>query len=186
MMQAQKAQQKSGKPPKGGAAKVIQPHIHGSGFYRSSVHRKDKYEYQAEEAARRILYGEEGVANKLISVAASSYKVSTSIGKPLSLELREDLEKSFGADLSAVRIHHDQAANIAAENESARAFTSGRDIYFASGVFSLSSDSGREVLIHEMTHVLQQTGRKSSDGRLRATDIRANGDIQREDLIEER
>ena len=177
-MQTHKAQQKSGKPPKNSSAKVIQPHIHGSGFYRGSLHRRDKYEYQADDAARRIMRGEEGVARILTSTPAASFRISASTGQPLSHDVRQDLEKGFGADLSALRIHHDSFSDSAAKNEEAKAFTSGRTIYFKTGAFNPINEAGRKLLAHEVAHVLQQTGRPSHDGRIRVTDIKGSGEIQ--------
>lgn len=177
-MQTQKAQQKSGKPPKNGSAKVVQAHIHGSGFYRGSLHRRDKYEYQAEEAARRIMRGEGGVARLLTPRSAASYTLGTSVGQPLAQDIRQELEKGFEADLGAVRIHHNSSADTAAKNEGAKAFASGRDIFFAAGAYNPFSESGEELLIHEVAHVLQQTGRISSQGRIAAADIKSTGVVQ--------
>lgn len=183
MMQTQKAQQKSWKPPKGGAAKVIQPHIHGSGLYRGSLHRRDKYEYQADEAARRILRGEKGVARILTPTPAASYKISASTGQPLPHDVRSELEEGFGADFSAVRIHNDSYVDSAVRNEGARAFASGTDIYFAAGNYDPSKEAGKELLIHEVAHVLQQTARRNSNHLLQAVPVVSNGAIQH-DLIE--
>ena len=41
---------------------------------------------------------------------------------------------------------------------SARAFTTGQDIFFRHGEYSPGSSSGRELLAHELTHVVQQGG----------------------------
>jgi hypothetical protein len=40
----------------------------------------------------------------------------------------------------------------------ARAFTTGRDIFFRQGAYNPGSSGGRELLAHELTHVVQQTG----------------------------
>ena len=45
----------------------------------------------------------------------------------------ERVRAPFGADLSAVRIHNDAGSHIAADQEQAIAFTSGRDIYLRRG-----------------------------------------------------
>lgn len=185
-MQMQKAQQKSGKPPKSSSVKVIQPHIHGSGFYQGSAYRRDKYEkyeYQAEEAVRRIMRGEEGVARILTPTPAASFKISASTGWPLPEDVRAELDKGFGADLRAVRIHHDGYVDPAVKSEGARAFASGADIYFAAGNYDPSKDAGKELLIHEVAHVLQQTGRRNSNHLLQAVSVVSNGAIQH-DLIE--
>jgi Domain of unknown function (DUF4157)/Acyl-CoA dehydrogenase, C-terminal domain len=64
------------------------------------------------------------------------------------------MERVFGADLSAVRIHRSDVAPTL----SARAFTVGSDVHFAPGQDRPSTTSGQELLAHELTHVVQQSG----------------------------
>ena len=66
--------------------------------------------------------------------------------------------KRLGADLSAVRVHTDAEADRASKAISALAFTQGSDIFFREGHYQPDSNSGRELLAHELTHVVQQTG----------------------------
>ena len=77
-------------------------------------------------------------------------------GEPLSPEDRAFLEPRFGQDLSGVRIHTDGEAQRAAQRLSAKAFTVGRDIYFAPGKFAPQTSEGLHLLAHEVTHTLQQ------------------------------
>jgi hypothetical protein len=142
---------------------------------------RDKWEHQADEAARRIMRGERNVARMLTQAPAASLTLPLSSGEPLPHALRAALEESFGADLSAVRIHRDTAAAAAARNECAHAFTSGRNIYFASDGFSTDNPRGERLLLHEIAHVLQQTGRSGSQGRLRASEAAGAGAIQCDD-----
>lgn len=74
-------------------------------------------------------------------------------GVPLTADVLQKMEKMFNADLSAVRIHHQRRQ---AESIGALAFTTGNDIYFASGRYNPHSIEGRKLLGHELTHVLQQ------------------------------
>ena len=77
-------------------------------------------------------------------------------GRALDAESRAFFEPRFGIDFGRVRIHHDAAAATAAAAVSARAYTVGNHIVFASGQFAPTTDSGRALLAHELTHVLQQ------------------------------
>jgi len=79
-------------------------------------------------------------------------------GHPLSDNTRAPMEQSFGADFSGVRVHTDSEANALNKQLSARAFTTGQDVFFRQGEYSPGSDSGRELIAHELTHVVQQTG----------------------------
>jgi hypothetical protein len=79
-------------------------------------------------------------------------------GHPLSDNTREPMEQSFGADFSGVRVHTDSEADALNKQLSAHAFTTGQDVFFRENEYSPGSDSGRELIAHELTHVVQQTG----------------------------
>ena len=81
-------------------------------------------------------------------------------GRALDAPLRLAMESRFGFDFSGVRLHtHDRAAE-SADVIGARAYTVGSHIAFAAGRYEPATSSGRRLLEHELTHVLQQaTGR---------------------------
>jgi len=80
-------------------------------------------------------------------------------GQPLADSPRSFFEPRFSQDFSQVRIHTDAKAAGTAKAVNARAFTSGQDVVFGSGEYSPGSSSGRKLLSHELTHVVQQNGR---------------------------
>jgi Domain of unknown function (DUF4157) len=79
-------------------------------------------------------------------------------GQGMDHGTRTRMESAFGADFSGVRIHTDARADGLSQSLSARAFTTGRDVFFRQGEYSPGSSSGRELLAHELTHVVQQNG----------------------------
>lgn len=79
-------------------------------------------------------------------------------GQPLDEATRGYFEQRMRADLSSVRIHTSPEAAREAERISAKAFTVGSDIAFARGAYKPDSAEGRELLAHELAHVLQQRG----------------------------
>jgi hypothetical protein len=81
-------------------------------------------------------------------------------GQPLPGELRREMETKMGADFSAVRLHTNDDASQLNRRLAARALTQGKDIYLDSGRYNLSSREGKRLLAHELTHVLQQTGKQ--------------------------
>jgi hypothetical protein len=81
-------------------------------------------------------------------------------GKPLTTENQSRLEIHFGADLSDVRVHTNSEASASAASLDAMAYTSGRDIYFARGMYAPSTSSGDRLLAHEVAHVVQQSSGK--------------------------
>jgi len=70
--------------------------------------------------------------------------------------LRSYFEKRFAHDFSRVRVHTDNEAAEAARAVQARAYTLGDDIVFGKGEYAPATSSGKRLLAHEMTHVVQQ------------------------------
>ncbi len=77
-------------------------------------------------------------------------------GAPLEPGLRADMEQSFQTDFGGVRIHANQRADASNRSIGSRAFTSGENIHFGAGQFRPDSTTGRQLLGHELTHVVQQ------------------------------
>ena len=77
-------------------------------------------------------------------------------GRPLDPGTRAFFEPRFGADFSHVRVHTNGRAVAAARSVSARAFTVGRDVVFGQNQYAPTVETGRRLLAHELTHVLQQ------------------------------
>jgi ribosomal protein S18 acetylase RimI-like enzyme len=66
--------------------------------------------------------------------------------------IRSKMEAALGADFSDVRVH----VGPQAERIGAIAFTTGSDIYFAPGRYQPDTMPGRQLLGHELAHVVQQ------------------------------
>lgn len=82
-------------------------------------------------------------------------------GEQLTESDRAFFEPRFGRDFSRVRVHADASAAATSDTLSARAFTLGSHIMFASGQYSPETMAGRQLLAHELTHVVQQGGQSS-------------------------
>lgn len=79
-------------------------------------------------------------------------------GSPLPPQTQSELGNKMNADFSGVNIHTDSKAIQMNRQLGARAFTHGSDIYFNRGEFNPSFSSGKHLLAHELTHVMQQKG----------------------------
>lgn len=77
-------------------------------------------------------------------------------GRPLDPAARAFFEPRFGHDFNDVRVHTGGIAAASAASVSARAYTVGQHIAFAEGEYAPHSASGRRLLAHELTHVVQQ------------------------------
>jgi hypothetical protein len=79
-------------------------------------------------------------------------------GRLLPPSARSFFEPRFGRDFGDVRVHTNSKADEAARSINAKAFTIDTDIVFRAGRYDPTSDRGRKLLAHELTHVVQQDG----------------------------
>ena len=75
-------------------------------------------------------------------------------GEPLVPGVRQELERTFRADLGAVRVHTGGKAQSVAIGLSARAVTHGTDVFLGPG----EQPTDVALLAHEVAHVVQQQG----------------------------
>lgn len=103
----------------------------------------------------------------------------TTGGKPLSPSTRSFFEPRFGRDFSNVRVHTGAKADEAARSINAEAFTHDTDMVFRSGKYDPNSSVGKQLMAHELTHVVQQTEpanlQPSQQEQLRARTIQHGG-----------
>jgi len=138
-------------------------------------HSNDKYEKQADQVADQIVKSpsltvqkqstekeEETIQAKgtktgqSISRLANQLQKSNGSGNPLPGNTQAEMGQKFGVDFSNVRVHTDDNAAHMNQELNAQAFTHGSSIYFNSGNYNLQTSSGKHLLAHELTHVVQQ------------------------------
>jgi hypothetical protein len=112
-----------------------------------------------------------GVGRGRVLRQAEAKVDAVSGGQPLSNEQRAFFEPRFGVDFSRVRIHTDGSADTAARAVGALAYTRGSDIVFREGEYRLHTYAGRQLLAHELTHVVQQ----GAAPRIRHWSVNENG-----------
>ena len=95
----------------------------------------------------------------------SAIAASRGRGSLLSRDASRRLESAYGEPLGSVRIHTGEHAAALARAVSARAFTVGSDVFFARNEYDPASAGGRELIAHEVAHVVQQRGAPAA-GRL--------------------
>jgi hypothetical protein len=148
--------------------RITDPSIGGSAFFKpapSPVQRKcgageeDKNLHRKENSGNNVHGGDQ----------LDSYVGSLgSLGQPMPQAGRDFFESRFGADFSNVRLHTDSVAAKSAQSINALAYTSGNHIVFNSGQYSPDSDSGKKLMAHELTHVVQQGNSKANEAVQRA------------------
>lgn len=83
-------------------------------------------------------------------------------GQPLSEATRQHMEPRFGVDFSSVRVHTGARAAESASQIQARAYTHGHHITLGKG----ASEGDRQLMAHELTHVVQQGGASEAAQRM--------------------
>jgi len=78
-------------------------------------------------------------------------------GQPLDADTRSAMERRFRHDFSGVRVHADRTAADSAQALNAGAYTVGTHVAFGAGRYAPSGSSGRELIAHELAHVVQQS-----------------------------
>ncbi len=101
------------------------------------------------------LQRKESVTNESASTSFVEQTLQSS-GNPLDKSTKSFMEDRFGYDFSNVKIHTDSAAAKSAGSINALAYTSGSNIVFNQNQFAPGTESGKKLLAHELTHVVQQ------------------------------
>ena len=83
---------------------------------------------------------------------SSSIQGQRGSGSTLDDTTRGTMEQGFGTDFSDVRVHTDSTSHDLNDSVSARAFTTGNDIFLGRD----ASPSDSDLMAHELTHVVQQ------------------------------
>lgn len=111
-------------------------------------------------------------------------EVLQSPGKGLDRATRAFMEPRFRHDFSQVRVHADARAAKSAKAVNAQAYAMGRSVVFGEGKYAPHMMAGKELLAHELEHVIQQ---EASGPRLqRRSIIEAIGGLFRSDNIPEK
>jgi hypothetical protein len=93
-------------------------------------------------------------------------------GQPLDPVLQESMGQKMNYDFSPVRVHTDLEADALSRELGALAFTVCYDIFFKQGAYQPHTQTGKELIAHELTHVIQQTagGACSIGSRLKVSE----------------
>lgn len=134
----------------------------------------DPYEREAERVAAQVSGVRTAPARASVSVQRTSHApamgleggeagrelehqiASTHGGALLPNETRIFMERRIGADFSGVHIHASAQAAQLNRSLGAQAFTHGSNVFMGEGSYNPTSSSGRHLLAHELTHVVQQ------------------------------
>ncbi len=121
---------------------------------------QSKHEEEKKDEHPPIMHKKkEGNGTEKSSDISERIKETKGKGQPMSEKTARQMEQAFGADFSKVNIHTDEQSASLNKDMHSIAFTNGADIYFAEGQYNPDSSSEKTLLAHELTHVIQQTGK---------------------------
>jgi len=125
----------------------------------------EEEEVQAKPELQKQEEEEEVQAKSNNSAAGSSLsgklQSSRGSGQALPKKTQTEMSAAFGHDFSDVNIHTNSESAQMNQDLNAQAFTHGKDIYFNQGKYNPESTSGKHLLAHELTHVVQQDPEKN-------------------------
>lgn len=110
---------------------------------KSYKNSEDKTRHASPEVARKLENNQSG-------------------GQPLPEKTNSELSQKMGNDFSDVKVHTDSNAVQLNKDLKSKAFTHKNHIYFNQGQFAPDNSDGKQLLAHELTHTVQQTGGKES------------------------
>lgn len=126
-------------------------------FFKPAITGLQRKCHDCEEEDKKLLR-KAGSSNTLNNGPELDQYVSSlnTGGQALSNGDQQFFGSRFGQDFSDVRVHTGAEANRSADSINALAYTSGNHIVFNNNQYRPDTDSGKKLLAHELTHVVQQ------------------------------
>jgi len=168
-------------------------HINEYLQFKMTVGKKeDKYEEEAETVSKKMVETDrevdisstgrntdihfyKGEGEEVSQEIEDKIRSSLSYGQPIKENIRSEFEYRFKADLKNVKIHTGNYASELNRKLGSEAFTYKNHIFFGEGRFNPETISGKRLIAHELTHVLQQTGVKSKSVNISKTEEKIQG-----------
>lgn len=113
---------------------------------------------KSEKEEEKPIQKKGGPGQSAALVSASQLHSTKGQGSPLPTPVQREMSQAFGHDFSPVRIHTSSRAEQLSQDLQALAFTHGKDVYFNAGQYNPQTTEGKQLLAHELTHVVQQNG----------------------------
>lgn len=147
-------------------ADAVANEVVGKNSGSSSIQRKqlNAIQRKCKECEKEVMVQKQHDGNSANVSPSLSGGIESTSGKGNSLPTRTltEMNSAFGADFSQVHIHNDNESVTMNRKLQAQAFTHGSDIYFNAGKYNPETTSGKQLLAHELTHVIQQGRAPSS------------------------
>ena len=142
-------------------------------FSQPSATRIQRKCKECEEEEKQRLNRKE-VNNDETIADASTQKYVSSLndqGRSLTQRERSFFEPRFGYDFSDVQLHTNTEANQSAKKINALAYTYSNHIVFGANQYQPENESGKRLLAHELTHVVQQNSDSIARNKIQKTPV---------------
>ncbi len=116
-----------------------------------------KHDTSVQRESEQVIGLEGGAVGSSMSSAINSARGG---GSALAEGVRSAAESTMGADFSGVRVHQDSQSDQLNRSMTAKAFTTGSDIFLRGD----QNSSDTSLMAHELTHVVQQSSGSVSSG----------------------
>ncbi|MCO4294465.1 DUF4157 domain-containing protein [Solitalea sp. MAHUQ-68] len=153
------------------------PNLEPKSFFNSVLSVGNSYEQEANEMANNILSEHKGSIRSSFflpkSIASASQSnsfiapksVSNIInanGQALDDQTLNLMQSKLNYDFSKVQIHNNATAQESAAEINANAYTVKNHIVFGKNQYQPNTTTGKQLLAHELTHVVQQSSSNTS------------------------
>ncbi len=148
-----------------------------------SISRLQRKCQHCEEEERKI-HRKESANVAIPNVSSAVEQTLQSTGQLMDKSTRSFMEARFGYDFGNVKIHNDSLAHQSSREINALAYTHGNHVVFGNGHYQPNSNQGRQLLAHELVHVVQQQNINVSRHTHKNIDKNLIGSEEKTDVIQ--
>ncbi len=128
--------------------------------HAKALHKLEPESSVSSETPKKVVAAlQRQKGNIYVQEVMEKAQAQRSSGVPLSDKVRKEMEDKLGQKLDGVRIHTGSEADQISTALGAKSLAAGQDVFFRSGAFSPDTKQGKELLAHELAHVVQQGGK---------------------------
>lgn len=138
------------------AEQVMRMPANENGFFRAAPNFILRKCAHCEEEQKDVHMKSGSNVSNGATASPTVHDVINSPGQSLDDGTRNLMESRFGYDFGKVQIHNDSLAHQSSAEINALAYTHGNHITFGVGQYQPHTNAGKQLLAHELVHVIQQ------------------------------
>jgi predicted SprT family Zn-dependent metalloprotease len=142
------------------AEQVTRMPANENGFFRAAPNLVLRKCAHCEEEEKNVHMKSGSNVSNGATVSPTVHDVINSPGQSLDAGTKNFMESRFSYDFGKVQIHNDSLAQQSSKEINALAYTHGNHVVLGSGQYQPNTDAGKQLLAHELTHVIQQKHEK--------------------------